>query len=168
MIYHLQKKVIRICGGSVLLVFTVIFFLICSFSTRQLNETMDMLTDRISENDGRFPEWRDDRGHPGRPAGVPDFMTAETPFSTRFFTVRFDESGRERGWMGNYRYRQYRTEHGTIIVYVDGSMNRFMSNRMLFAAGGVLIISAFAIWIIVIFFSKRAVRPVAESYEKQR
>lgn len=32
MIYHLQKKVIRICGGSVLLVFTVIFFLICSFS----------------------------------------------------------------------------------------------------------------------------------------
>ena len=168
MIYHLQKKVIRICGGSVLLVFTVIFFLICSFSTRQLNETMDMLTERISENDGRFPEWRDDRGHPGRPAGVPDFMTAETPFSTRFFTVRFDESGRERGWMGNYRYRQYRTEHGTIIVYVDGSMNRFMSNRMLFAAGGVLIISAFAIWIIVIFFSKRAVRPVAESYEKQK
>ena len=129
---------------------------------------MDALTDRISDNDGRFPEWRDDRGHPGRPAGVPDFMTAETPFSTRFFTVRFDESGRERGWMGNYRYRQYRTEHGTIIVYVDGSMNRFMSNRMLFVAGGVLIISAFAIWIIVIFFSKRAVRPVAESYEKQK
>lgn len=54
------------------------------------------------------------------------------------------------------------------IVYVDGSMNRFMSNRMLFAAGVVLIISASAIWIIVIFFSKRAVRPVAESYEKQK
>ena len=39
---------------------------------------------------------------------------------------------------------------------------------MLFAAGVVLIISAFAIWMIVIFFSKRAVRPVAESYEKQK
>lgn len=197
MIYYLQKKVIRICGGSVILVFAVIFFLIYSFSTRQINETMDALTDRISDNDGRFPEWRDDRGNPGIPVGVPDFMTIETPFSTRFFTVRFDESGqvadvdvssisaiteetarkyaektyesgKERGWVEDYRYKQYQTEHGMTIVYVDGSMNRFMSNRMLFAAGVVLIISAFAIWIIVIFFSKRAVRPVAESYEKQK
>ncbi len=197
MIYHLQKKVIRICGGSVLLVFTIIFVLIYSFSARQLNETMDALTDRISDNDGRFPEWRDDRGNPRIPVGVPDFMTMETPFSTRFFTVRFDESGRmadvdvssisaiteetakeygqetrergrERGWMGDYRYKQYPSEHGMTIVYVDGSMNRFMSNRMLLAAGIVLIVSAFAIWIIVIFFSKRAVRPVAESYEKQK
>lgn len=197
MIYHLQKKVIRICGGSVILVFMVIFFLICSFSTRQLNETMDALTDRISDNDGRFPEWRDDRGHPGIPPGAPDFMTMETPFSTRFFTVRFDgsgrvadvdvssvfaiteeaareyaeetyKSGRERGWMGDYRYKRYRTGHGTAIVYVDGSMNRFMSNRMLLAAGVVLILSAAIIWMIVIFFSKRAVRPVAESYEKQK
>lgn len=197
MIYHLQRKVIRICGGSVILVFTVIFFLIYSFSIRQLDETMDALTDRISDNDGRFPEWRDHRGNPRIPVGVPDFMTIETPFSTRFFTVRLDESGqvadvdvssvsavteekaqeyaeetcesgRERGWMGDYRYKKYQTERGTTIVYVDGSMNRFMSNRMLLAAGVVLIISAFAIWVIVIFFSKRAVRPVAESYEKQK
>lgn len=197
MIYHLQKKVIRICGISVILVFTVIFLLIYSFSTKQLNETMDALTDRISDNNGRFPEWRDDRGNPGMPAGTPDFMTMETPFSTRFFTVRYDqsgrvvgvdvssisaiteetaweyaeevyESGRERGWMGDYRYKQYQTEHGRTIVYVDGSMNRFMSNRMLLAAGVVLIISGLAIWMIVIFFSKRAVGPVAESYEKQK
>ena len=83
MIYHLQRKVIRICGGSVILVFALIFLLIYSFSTRQINETMDALTDRISDNDGRFPEWRDDRGNPGIPVGVPDFMTIETPFSTR-------------------------------------------------------------------------------------
>lgn len=197
MIYHLQKKVIRICGISVVLVFTVIFLLIYSFSTRQLNETMDALTDRIADNDGRFPEWRNDRGNPEMPIGVPDFMTIETPFSTRFFTVRFDESGkvaevdvssisaiteetareyaeetcesgRKRGWMEDYRFKRYQTEQGMTIVYVDGSMNRFMSNRMILSAGVVLIVSAFAIWIIVIFFSKRAVRPVAESYEKQK
>lgn len=193
MIYRLQKKVIRICGISVVLVFTAIFFLIYCVNTRQLNEAMDALTDRISDNDGRFPEWKDDRGNPG----MPDFMTMETPFSTRFFTVRFDEdgrvadvdvssvsavteetawefaeaageSGRERGWMGNYRYKRYQTENGKAIVYVDGSMMRFMSNRMLLAAGVVLVISALAIWLTVIFFSGRAVRPVAESYEKQK
>ena len=197
MIYHLQKKVIRTCGISVALVFTAIFLLIYSFSTRQLNNTMDALADRISDNNGRFPEWRDDRGNLGTPMGVPDFMTKETPFSTRFFTVWFDpsgevafidvgsisaitqetaqeyaeetyKSGRERGWLANYRYKQYPTAHGMAIVYVDGSMNRFMSNRMLLAAGAVLMVSALAIWVTVIFFSKRAVRPVAESYEKQK
>lgn len=197
MIYCLQKKVIRICGISVLLVFAAIFFLIYGISIRQLNEAMDALTDRISDNDGRFPEWRDGRGNPGMRMDMADFMTMETPFSTRFFTVRFDESGkitdvdvssisavteeiarglgmedyesgRERGWTENYRYKQYRTEQGTAIVYVDGAMNRFMAKRLLLSAGSVLVVSALAIWLIVIFFSRRAVRPVAESYEKQK
>ena len=71
-------------------------------------------------------------------------MTIETPFSTRFFTVRLDENGRvadvdvssisaiteetarkyaeetyesgkERGWMEDYRYKQYQTEHGSFM-----------------------------------------------------
>ncbi len=196
MIYHLQKKVIRICAISVFLVFAVIFLLICSVSARQLNGTMDALADRISDNDGRFPEWRGGRAKRGMPMELPDFMTVETPFSTRFFTVRFDEGGkvtqvdvqssaiteetarefgmaiyaggRERGWMEDYRYKRYRTESGTAIVCVDGSMNRFLSDRLLLSAGGVLVISALAILFIAIFFSKRAVRPMAESYAKQK
>lgn len=171
MIYYLQKKVIRICGIAVLVVFSIIFLLIYIFSTKQLNETMDALTDRISDNDGKFPEWRDDRGNPELPGGLPDFMTMETPFSTRFFTVLFDEDGKivsidlgsisaiteetareyageaytkggERGWTDNYRYKQYYKGQATAIVYVDGSMNRFMSNRMVLSAGIVLVISA--------------------------
>lgn len=197
MIYHLQKKLIRICGIAVLVVLSIIFLLIYIFSMRQLNGTMDALTDRISDNDGKFPEWRDDRGKPGLPGGLPDFMTMETPFSTRFFTVLFDENGRivsidlgsisaiteetareyameaytkngERGWIDNYRYKKYHKGQAAAIVYVDGSMNRFMSNRMILSSGIVLVVSALAIWLIVIFFSRRAVWPVAESYEKQK
>lgn len=197
MIYHLQKKVIRICGIAVFVVFSIIFLLIYILNMKQLNKTMDALTDRISDNDGRFPEWRDDRGNSELPVGLPDFMTMETPFSTRFFTVLFDKNGKivfidlgsisaiteetareyakkaytkdgERGWIDNYRYKQYHKEQETAIVYVDGSMNRFMSNRTILSAGIVLVISALAIWIIVIFFSRRAVWPVAESYEKQK
>ncbi len=197
MIYHLQKKLIRICGISVFLVFAVIFFLIYSVAAKNLNGTMDALADRISDHDGRFPEWKNDRGKWEIPKDAPGFMTKETPFSTRFFTVRFDEdgqvsgvdissvsavteedaremgintyeSGRERGWGGDYRYKRYQTEQGTAIVYVDGSMNRFLSDRLLWSAGGVLVASALVILLIVIFFSKRAVRPVAESYAKQK
>lgn len=197
MIFYLQKKVIRICGIAVLIVFSIIFLLIYIFSTKQLNETMDALTDRISDNGGKFPEWRDDRGDPELPGGLSDFITMETPFSTRFFTVLFDENGKivsidlgsisaiteetaqeyaveayekdgERGWIGNYRYKQYHKGEKTAIVYVDGSMNQFMSNRMILSAGIVLVLSALAIWLIVIFFSRRVVWPVAESYEKQK
>ncbi len=57
MIYHLQKKVIRICGIAVLIVFSVIFLLICGFSIKQLNETMDAMLDRISDNGGKPLEW---------------------------------------------------------------------------------------------------------------
>lgn len=193
MIYHLQKKIIRICGISVLVVFAVIFLGIYCFMMRQLNETMDALTDRISANDGKFPEWIG----PDPPVGTSDFITVETSFSTRFFTVRFDENGRvkavdvssvaaitektaeeygiktykngqTRGWVENYRYKRYDTEQGTAIVYVDGYMNQFMSKRLIVSAGIVLIISALTIWVIVVFFSKRAVRPVAEGYERQK
>ncbi len=124
-------------------------------------------------------------------------MAEAPPFSTRFFTVQFDkrggavsvdvdfissiseeeaeqyalktyESGRERGWLGDFRYKKYQTGQGTAIVYADGSMNRFISGRLLLSTGIVLIVSAVAIWLIVIFFSRRAVQPVAESYEKQK
>lgn len=197
MIYHLQKKVIRICGIAVLIVFSVIFLLICGFSIKQLNETMDAMLDRTSDNGGKPPEWGDENDRLDTPMGRPGGMAEAPPFSTRFFTVQFDkrggvvsvdvdfissiseeeaeqyalktyESGRERGWLGDFRYKKYQTGQGTAIVYADGSMNRFISGRLLLSTGIVLIVSAVAIWLIVIFFSRRAVQPVAESYEKQK
>lgn len=189
MIFHLQKRLIRICGIAELVVFSLIFILICVFSLKQLNDTIDLLTDRISDNDGRLL--------PPDPLDAHNFMTQETPFSTRFFIVEFDEdgeitdldltsissitedearkfaeeayqNGRERGWAGSYRYKLYSTENGQSVVYVDAGMNVFMTRRMLISVGLVLTISAFTIWFIIIFFSGRAVRPVAESYDKQK
>lgn len=197
MIYHLQKKVIRICGISVFLVFSAIFALIFSISKNQLNQTMDALTDRISENNGIFPEFDENRPFPKMGGAIPDFMTEETPFATRFFTVRFDEKGkiaetdiksissvteeiagqygtevyekeRERGWIEDYRYKMYDADQGKTIVFVDGSMSRFMFQRLLLAAGAVLVVSMVIIWLAAVVFSRRAVRPMAESYEKQK
>lgn len=197
MIYRLQKKLIRICGIAVLIVCLFIFLLIAGFHIKQLNETMDTLTDRISENDGKFPEWKDDGNTESRPFDKMEFMTPETPFSTRFFTAHFDENGavtavditsissiteeeaknyalkiyekgKKRGWVEDYRYKLYSSEDGDAVVCVDGSMNRFMSKRLLLSVGAVLVFSALSIWLIVIFFSRNAVWPVAQSYEKQK
>ena len=197
MIYSLRRKLIRICGASVIAVFAMIFLFIYVLSTRQLNSAMDMITDRISQNGGVFPEV--DEAHPMPPGreGFPHFITEETRFSVRFFAVYFDRSGkilfantdfvssvsqetaweyaeaavekkRERGWLEGYRYKVYTTSLGQAVVFVDGNMNRSVSHMTLLSAGAVLIGSLMIILVLILVFSKRAVEPIAESYEKQK
>lgn len=139
MIYSLRRKLIWISGISVISVFIIIFAAIYIVSTHQLNTVMDTLTDRIASNDGSFPEI--DEEHPLPPRVFFDFITEETKFSTRFFTVRYDQSGnidsmdiefvasvteetartyaedamnrnKDRGWVKGYRYKTYQTSMG--------------------------------------------------------
>lgn len=195
MIYQLQKKFILISGASLLAVFAVIFGLIFGLNVRQLNRTMDELTDRISLRGDQAPEFDESHRPPGehKPS---DFITPETKFSTRFFTVDFDADGvvaavhldamasvtasqaqtlaqsvqgrKTCGWAENFRYRIRATERGTTVVFVDGSMNRAMMRMTLVTAGAVLLGSAAVILLLIVVFSKRAVKPAAESIEKQK
>jgi two-component system sensor histidine kinase CiaH len=195
MIDKLRRRLIWISGLSVILVFALVFAGICAVSINRLNKTMDMLTDIISPDDGRFPEFNE--MNPPPPRGFAPFVTAETPFSTRFFTVRLDpagsivsadmefiasvtketaqeyaeqamRSGKERGWIYGYRYKISDTFLGQTVVFVDGTMNRSLTSMLLLTAGIVLLCSLALIFVLIILFSKRGVRPIAESYEKQK
>jgi two-component system sensor histidine kinase CiaH len=195
MIDKLRKRLIWISGLSVILVFVLIFTGIYVVSSNRLNKTMDMLTDRISPDDGRFPEFSEK--NPPPPRGFAPFITAETPFSTRFFTVRYDpngrivsadiefiasitketaqeyaeqamRSGKERGWIDGYRYKISDTFLGHAVVFVDGTMNRSFTSMLLLTVGIVLLCSLALIIILIILFSKRGVKPIVESYEKQK
>ena len=197
MIYSLRKKLIWICGLTVIGVFGLIFIIICVVSTNRLNQAMDMLTDRISTHDGIFPAFDEENPFPPGADRFFDFFTEETRFSTRFFTVRFNGAGeivsediefissiteetaheyarkalernRQRGWMDGYRYKIYETSRGQAVVFVDGSMNRSVSRVQLFTAGTVMLGSLIVILVLILIFSKKAVKPIAESYEKQK
>ena len=54
------------------------------------------------------------------------------------------------------------------MAFVNGTMNRSMSGRLLLTAFLVLLGSAFLILALIVVISKRVVRPVAESYDKQK
>ncbi len=197
MIYKLRRKFIGICIIAFLTVFVVLFVAIYIVTSSQTNRRLDTLADVVSTNDGKFPQWGQFSGNRPNFPGVPDGFNTETPFTTRFFTVRFDENGEllsadvqsiasvtqeeayeyaleamdssdNRGWAGNFRYKAYDTETGEAVVFINGldeiqSNRRFLVNASLVFAASSLVIIA-----LVVLISKKAVKPAAESYARQK
>ncbi len=197
MIDKLRRKMIWICGTSVLVVFLIIFLAIYILGYQQLNHNMDMIADRISEGNGVFQPF--DKNHPKPPSmdRNPGFFTEETPYSTRSFTVWVADSGDvlevnlesvfsvqtedaqayagevlkkggHRGWIGTYRYKVFAAMDKTGIVFVDGGMNLSMTRTMIVTSAAVLAGCMFAILAVIVVVSRRVVRPIAQSYEKQK
>ena len=187
MIYKLQRKFILICTISVLLVITAVFCVILALNVSSLNRNMDLLADRVSEGGGRFPSSFEEMPYPiTPPKNEPnfDFINPETPFSTRHFTVLFDERGQtvrtftesiyaiseeqailyakdvlqgdsQRGWISNYRYKVFHAEHSIGVVFVDGSMNRSALMQSTAIAGIVLFSCAALVLALVFLLSKK-------------
>ena len=201
MIYKLQRRFILICTVSILLVVALVFSVILALNVSSLNKNMDILADRVSEGGGRFPNSFE--GMP-RPDKMPsqkepnfNYINPETPFSTRHFTVLFDQSGqmlstftesifaiteeqaveyakdvlrggKERGWVASYRYKVFPANRGTGVVFVDGSTNRSAMVQSIAIAGIVLLACVVLVLVLILLLSKRAVKPIAEGYEKQK
>ncbi|MCQ2486238.1 MAG: HAMP domain-containing histidine kinase [Clostridia bacterium] len=196
MIYKLRNNFIKICLVSLSVVLALIFAFLVILNHHQVNQTIDALSDAISSNGGVFPDFDRANHPPGKPMDEPDFFTRETKPSTRFFVVRIDNSGNivgantefvssvndaeaeeyavsaleknnERGWISNFRYKLCDSKMGKSLVFVDGSMYKTLSKSFALTSGFVLLCSGLVVMLLIIVFSKRAVKPVAESYEKQ-
>ncbi|MBE6591044.1 MAG: HAMP domain-containing histidine kinase [Ruminococcaceae bacterium] len=201
MIDRLRRRFIIISIVSVLSVVTLVFGLILSWNIVSLNRNMDILADRVSEGGGRFPGTPNEGPRPDKMPPKNDqslgFINPETPFSTRHFTVFFDEEGNatdtftdsiyaitkeqaveyaqrvlkgadNRGWISSYRYKVFSTERGRGVVFVDGSMNRSALTQSMVIAAVVLFACGALVLILILLLSKRAVKPIAQSYEKQK
>lgn len=70
--------------------------------------------------------------------------------------------------MSGFRYRVFQTAVGEAVVFVDAGMNLAMAYRIIVSVGVVLLGSGLIILLLIVIFSRRAVTPVAESYEKQK
>ena len=201
MIYRLQKRFVLICTLSVLAVIVLVFALMTAFNISSMNRNLDILADSVSEGGGRFPDRFKEERPPKKEFPEDkdkfDFITSETPFSTRHFTVWFDRDGnvarvntesihsvtdegaeqmatkvvsgkRDRGWVSSYRYKAYDTDGGRAVVFIDGSMNRTSTAQSVTISAIVLLSCAALVLLMIILLSGRAVKPIAESYERQR
>ena len=77
-------------------------------------------------------------------------------------------SGNASGFQGDYRYIRAAEAEGTRFIFVDCGRSLSNFRTTLIASVLVALAGLLAVFLLLLILSKRIVRPVAESYEKQR
>ncbi|NCC67831.1 MAG: HAMP domain-containing histidine kinase [Clostridia bacterium] len=121
----------------------------------------------------------------------------EAAYETRFFAVEFDangyvtltntgsiaavssesavelaqqvyDSGKSHGFLDVYRYSVTETEGGTLVLFLNRSRELSAVQSFARTSAGVALIGIICVFLLVVLLSKRAIKPLAESYEKQK
>ncbi len=124
-------------------------------------------------------------------------MSPELPYESRYFSVLLNSEGEvetvdtgkiaavdtsaaieyaqeavsrgnERGFLSDYRYAITSDESGTRVIFLDCGRNLSTFYSFLKASCGISAVGLAAVLLLMILFSGRIIRPVAESYDKQR
>ncbi len=76
--------------------------------------------------------------------------------------------GREKGFADGFRYRRALSDGETLLVFLlcDRELGTF--RMFLYASIGISLVGVLAVFLLLVLFSGRIVRPIAESYEKQK
>lgn len=195
MIAKVRKRFILITMCSLIAVLTVIIGFINMTGYLRITERADSLLTYLGENGGSFPKLNKPPGEKPVDHG-PDF-SKEAPFDTRYFSVLIDQtgnilkvntgnifavstelaeeyaqdvwkSGSEHGYKADYRFIIREISEGTLVIFLDNS--REMNSFKTFFVASVLasVIGILAVFILVFILSRRAINPIAESYEKQK
>ena len=76
--------------------------------------------------------------------------------------------GREKGFADGFRYCRALSDGETMLVFLlcDRELGTF--RMFLYASIGISLVGILAVFLLLVLFSGRIVRPIAESYEKQK
>ena len=198
MIKKLQRRFILIAVSSVAAVLLIIMGAICVSNYIQVISDADRTISFLEENNGNYPKLNDKNlNNSGIGAKLRQEISPEAPFETRFFTVNLDESGdtisvntgsiaavtsteaieyakdiydsgKQAGFFGVYRYKAIQTESGIMVLFLDCSRGLSLFYKFLETSLGVSLVGILGVLLLVMVFSKRAIKPIADSYEKQK
>ncbi len=191
----IRKRQIKFIASSMtllLLVLAGILVVLSVFSYYNVISESDEVLKILCQNRGHFPREEE------RPElGLPPNMSPEIPYESRYFSVVLDGEtksvifvetsriiainttdaisyaelalqGKERGFVEQFRYRKQETDGLLRVIFLDcGRKLDFMWNFIATSAG-VIFAAYLVVFLLVIFFSERIMKPVTESYEKQR
>ena len=193
MIKKLRTKFILLSMIAFLLVLVVIITGINIVNWNAVVHEADALLDVLSENKGAFP-----MGPGGLDHRLPPGMSPEIPYESRYFSVTLDSKtgsviqaetsrivsvdttqaieyakrvlseGNRRGFADRFRF-SIRTENTFIrITFLDCGRKLDAFQSFLFSSIGISLIGYLVVFALIAFFSNRIIRPISESYEKQK
>ncbi len=196
MIRKLKIKFIILSMTSLLVLLTVIVAGMNVLNYTSITAEVDDILIFLSKNKGTFPDFGGGpMGNPGNQ--LPPHMSPELPYETRYFSVVLGEDGtvlhvdtnrikavdrqtaiayaqsavskqNETGFENAFRYLKSYEERTVRITFLDcgrrmDSFDRFLWISILIALSGFAIV-----FFVICFFAGKIVRPIAESYEKQK
>ena len=192
MIRKLRMKFIAI---SMISTMTVLFLIIGSINLlnyREMSTNADTILNILIENDGILPDDVYQSQHK-KHANI----SPETSFESRYFTVflkndtkeydidtdkiaavdqekatrfaqKIKRSTEKQGFISKYRFIRQDTENGTKIYFLDCTKSMASFKNFLVSSIFVSIFGMSAVFVLVLLLSKKAIEPMAESYEKQK
>ena len=197
MIRKLRRRLVGAAMLALALVLTAVLSGINWMSYRKVVRDADDILTVLSENDGKFPQRGENEVPPPTGEGDPGHgMSPETPFESRYFTVLLDADGAVlrtdtgriaavdaetaqadalavwqnggSGFRGDYRYAVSAQDGNTLVMFLDCGRSLSAFRSTLLASAAVSVAGLAAVFLLLLLFSGRIVRPMAESYEKQR
>ncbi|MCI8442988.1 MAG: GHKL domain-containing protein [Provencibacterium sp.] len=194
MINRLRRQFIIIAMLSVTLVMFLMALSINVFNYLSTDRALSNTLQMIYENQGMIPQF------PGRKQGKPPRgqFTAETPYSTRYFVLYYNENGtlnmadmkhiaavaeedtgrflsaalshgEGTGYLEAYKYYVIHTDDNRYMaIFLDCQRELHSVRTFAFISLLVAVTCVLLVYILIWFFSKKAIEPAVKSMEKQK
>ena len=196
MIKELRTKFIVLATISLLLLLGIIVASSSILTYREMVGKADTVLDLIVENGGRpahlQPFDKKAFAKPGKRRLSPEIM-----YEARFFTADISADGevasvntqsiamiddaqakeyagvvygrkRARGFIGDFRYVKTEQNTDTCVIFLDCGRDIAMFRHSVLVSCLISFAGLLVSFIVIVIFSKRLVKPVADSYEKQK
>lgn len=195
MIKKLRTKLVAVSMLSLFLVLAVIMGAVNVLNYQKICTDADSILAILQENGGKFPK-KDSTRKQENPHGQKP-MSAEIPYESRYFCVYLAQdgqllsldtgkiaaiddatavqyarqifrSGTTQGFLGDYRYSLRDTGGKLQMIFLDCGRSLSNFHTFLAASGIISLLGLLAVFLLILLLSNRIMRPVLESYEKQK
>lgn len=192
MIRRLKIKFIALALTALFVLLAVIVTAMNLLNYKAVADDADETLSLLAQNHGVFPDYGE-----GILGWLQLGMSPELPHEARFFSVLVGDFGEvvytetsrisavdsetaaeyardiaqknsKRGFVGNYRYVSTSEGMGTLVIFLDCTGKLNVCHDFKAFSIGISLLGYAATAVAVCFFAGKFIRPVAESYEKQK